>query len=610
MKPSILLSALLLASCSGPPGRSSPPRPARNAQSQERPLAARVLDDRVASEWGLQPQEWARYRELMDGPLGIYSPNLDPLSALGIEARTDEERRRYAELQVQVEARRVEKLLAYQRAYDEAWQRLNPGMQRVNLPDDKPGAGTRGSGRMAVFVKDGCAACGQLVQRLQSSGAEFDLYMVGSRQDDARIRDWAKRAQIDPARVRAGSITLNHDGGRWLSLGLPGDLPAAVREVNGQWQRQPPPYRSARTGARRWPVCLPPCPGGSATGLPACRPARRHPLDGALRRGLAGERHPAQRAHRPVAVVPQRRRPVAPLRHARRRLRGLQQAMRATPHTRIDAGLGQINLGYHKHRFTSACDLLDPYRNLAIAAEILKEQHTPARTGCWRSAATTALRAASPPPAIGAACRATLPACRARDQPPRSSPRARRPPHDETPSRPSRVHGPAHAAGRPAAGLACRRAADRGRGPWRHVGAAVLRSPEPPAARQRTGAAVHPDAPGSRHTGGRSRDAAGAQRQAHARHRRAAGDRSAGLRPFVVIGDDEASRAWLQRRAAALRERGAVGLVVNVETAQGLARLRALAPGVPLAPVAGDDLADRLGLRHYPALITATGIEQ
>jgi integrating conjugative element protein (TIGR03765 family) len=52
----------------------------------------------------------------------------------------------------------------------------------------------------------------------------------------------------------------------------------------------------------------------------------------------------------------------------------------------------------------------------------------------------------------------------------------------------------------------------------------------------------------------------------------------------VVIGDDEASRAWLQRRGAALRERGAVGLVVNVETVQGLARLRALAPGVPSRP--------------------------
>ena len=83
-----------------------------------------------------------------------------------------------------------------------------------------------------------------------------------------------------------------------------------------------------------------------------------------------------------------------------------------------------------------------------------------------------------------------------------------------------------------------------------------------------------------------------------------------GLRPLVVIGDDEASRDWLQRHAGSLHERGAVGLVVNVETAQTLARLRALAPGVPLAPVAGDDLAERLGLRHYPALITATGIEQ
>jgi len=55
---------------------------------------------------------------------------------------------------------------------------------------------------------------------------------------------------------------------------------------------------------------------------------------------------------------------------------GLWQAMRTTPRTRIDAGLGQINLGYHQRRYASACDLLDPYRNLAIAAAILREQHT------------------------------------------------------------------------------------------------------------------------------------------------------------------------------------------------------------------------------------------
>ncbi|KJS66071.1 MAG: hypothetical protein JL55_37630, partial [Pseudomonas sp. BICA1-14] len=75
-------------------------------------------------------------------------------------------------------------------------------------------------------------------------------------------------------------------------------------------------------------------------------------------------------------------------------------------------------------------------------------------------------------------------------------------------------------------------------------------------------------------------------------------------------GDDARSRAWLRQRHAALRELGAVGLVVNVESTAALVDLRRLAPGLTLAPASGDDLAQRLGLHHYPVLITATGIEQ
>lgn len=54
---------------------------------------------------------------------------------------------------------------------------------------------------------------------------------------------------------------------------------------------------------------------------------------------------------------------------------GLRQALRQFPATRVDAGLGQVNVGYQSHRFDQPCELLDPYRNLAIAAEILREQH-------------------------------------------------------------------------------------------------------------------------------------------------------------------------------------------------------------------------------------------
>lgn len=44
---------------------------------------------------------------------------------------------------------------------------------------------------------------------------------------------------------------------------------------------------------------------------------------------------------------------------------------------RIDVGLAQVNVGYHAHRIEQPCDLLDPYRNLEIAATILREQHVP-----------------------------------------------------------------------------------------------------------------------------------------------------------------------------------------------------------------------------------------
>ncbi len=206
--------------------------------SRERTTTIVISDEQVARDWGLSIDEWSRYRELMQGPLGVYSPNLDPLTALGIEARSAEERRRYAELQVAAEARRVEKTLAYQRAYDEAWQRLHPGLERVTMAGSDLQADVDGSGRLAVFVKEDCPRCGPLVQRLQSAGTEFDLYMVGTAQDDSRIRDWARSVRIDPIRVREGAITLNHDSGRWLSIGVPGDLPAVVRQVNGQWLRQ------------------------------------------------------------------------------------------------------------------------------------------------------------------------------------------------------------------------------------------------------------------------------------------------------------------------------------------------------------------------------------
>lgn len=87
-------------------------------------------------------------------------------------------------------------------------------------------------------------------------------------------------------------------------------------------------------------------------------------------------------------------------------------------------------------------------------------------------------------------------------------------------------------------------------------------------------------------------------------------DLPGGFTPIFVIGDDALSRQWLDQRGDILRDMNAVGLVVQVENEQGLQALRHAAKGLELRPVAGDGLAERLGLQHYPALISQHGIEQ
>ncbi|MAM55827.1 MAG: integrating conjugative element protein [Salinicola sp.] len=83
-----------------------------------------------------------------------------------------------------------------------------------------------------------------------------------------------------------------------------------------------------------------------------------------------------------------------------------------------------------------------------------------------------------------------------------------------------------------------------------------------------------------------------------------------GFTPIFLIGDDALSRDWLAQRGDILRDMNAVGLVVQVQDEPSLQALRAEAEGLELRPVSGDGLAGRLGLQHYPVLISARGLEQ
>lgn len=186
---------------------------------------------RSAQEWGLTAEEWQRYETLKKGRRGVLSPGLDPLTMLGIEARSDEERRHFAELTVRQEFQRVEAELAFQREVNSSWTRVYPGVLPVqDLRSEVSNA------RQALFVKDSCPACERKLAQLMKSNRSLDIYLVGSGGKDEAVRAWAKKHNIPAEKVKSRQVTLNHDNGMWLKYGS-GLMPVVLQQGAQGWQR-------------------------------------------------------------------------------------------------------------------------------------------------------------------------------------------------------------------------------------------------------------------------------------------------------------------------------------------------------------------------------------
>ncbi|AKU12461.1 MAG: hypothetical protein AzoDbin1_03941 [Azoarcus sp.] len=91
--------------------------------------------DRVeAGYWGITLEELHRARRLMRGPRGAFSvATISPVEVLGIHARSDAERDRYAELFAKLLHDDTQRVLAWQRAGDAATRRLYPHGKAIDF---------------------------------------------------------------------------------------------------------------------------------------------------------------------------------------------------------------------------------------------------------------------------------------------------------------------------------------------------------------------------------------------------------------------------------------------------------------------------------------------
>jgi integrating conjugative element protein (TIGR03759 family) len=217
---------------------------AQLSETQVENTEAVFTEEALAKTWQLSMEEWTRYRTLMEGPRGIWSPNLDPITVLGIHAETDAERDRYAELLVLVEFERVERELKFQRAYDEAARRLFSDLPRVASLETRAGASLLPGVERLAFIgsidPERCPACQRELARLlrDRSGSNvpaLDVFVADAADDEA-LRRWARNQGVSPDEMRAGRITLNHARGPLAIAPHAGPVsPRLMQRLAGRW---------------------------------------------------------------------------------------------------------------------------------------------------------------------------------------------------------------------------------------------------------------------------------------------------------------------------------------------------------------------------------------
>ncbi|MCX8578714.1 TIGR03759 family integrating conjugative element protein [Gilliamella sp. B2776] len=193
-----------------------------------------------ASFWGLTVTEWQKYENLINEKGRRYwSPNLDPLTTLGVESETEEEREHYAKLLVKKEFERTAKELEFQRIYNRMFKQLYPNTLPIEL-DDNPNfvAPLNYEGeRIVLFIDVNDNVRGEiLLGKALKTNKEIDIYLLNTKHDDLAVQKWANLNHLPLDRVKSGEITLNHNNGQWEHLGK-NTLPILIQNQDGKWRQ-------------------------------------------------------------------------------------------------------------------------------------------------------------------------------------------------------------------------------------------------------------------------------------------------------------------------------------------------------------------------------------
>ena len=168
--------------------------------------------------WGLNSEELKEYLKVRQGNRQFWSPNLHPLAALGMrEGVTPSERNTLAEKLVHIERKRLQREIAFEKAFQKANKRY---YSHIPLFLADPFVKKRRSESSSIkskylnyYVDLPCPQCKKPIQQWINEDKEIDLF-INSKSNEA-IRKFAKDMGISPLLVPS-KIRLNKTSSRAL----------------------------------------------------------------------------------------------------------------------------------------------------------------------------------------------------------------------------------------------------------------------------------------------------------------------------------------------------------------------------------------------------------
>jgi len=177
---------------------------------------AQITIDQRANMWDLTVDDYKQYlTEMANTPSSRWWKDIDPPQVLGMNAKTEEERMKYARIDVQLDKERTSREIAFQHAYDKAFASAYPNSKPININTSHHSDAVKSSDRFYLFTPlndpEGALLAAKIIRLMQDkSEISLNIFFVGKASFSA-IQRWGKANNIPKAMPNLDQVTLNHN---------------------------------------------------------------------------------------------------------------------------------------------------------------------------------------------------------------------------------------------------------------------------------------------------------------------------------------------------------------------------------------------------------------